>query len=47
MGEKSQQEYYDDKPLGTQLTHFHLQGNHIILPANLIANFIYRQRRKN
>nr|WP_256558300.1 DUF3949 domain-containing protein [Halobacillus sp. A1] len=46
IGDKSQQKYYDDQPLGTQLTHFQLQGNFIILPANMIATFIYRQRRK-
>lgn len=38
---------YENMPAGEQLSHYNAQGNFILLPANVIAYFIYKKKHRN
>lgn len=44
---KGQEDYYKDMSFEEEQLHYNAQGNLIILPATLIANFIYKLKHKN
>lgn len=43
---KGQEDYYKEMSFEEEQLHFNSQGNLIILPATLIANFIYNLKHK-
>lgn len=44
---KGQEDYYENMSFEEEQLHYNAQGNLLILPATLIANFIYNLKHKN